>query len=204
MIKFLRGITPSGAPLQQAATLRTALTRLLGNVILLRDDHDSNRFYPRFNLHTTSSFHAFDASKHGLLIELHNGYYFRNQDKLWADCARRTIPALMQSTDMLMCGEDLGFVPACVPSVMRELGVIGLRIQRMPGAESPEGVPPDPLPPPPFSFATLALCVSSAFASSACLALSHLKVCVSRDLLPVCVPVCDKEDTTAEAAWRTR
>jgi 4-alpha-glucanotransferase len=39
---------------------------------------------------------------------------------------------------MLVCGEDLGFVPACVPPVMHELGLIGLRIQRMasePGAE---------------------------------------------------------------------
>jgi len=40
---------------------------------------------------------------------------------------------------MLMCGEDLGFVPACVPPVMHELGVVALRIQRMSGAESPEG-----------------------------------------------------------------
>lgn len=33
---------------------------------------------------------------------------------------------------MLVCGEDLGMIPACVHPVMEELGIIGLRIQRMP------------------------------------------------------------------------
>ena len=112
---------------------------LLANVILLQDDADPDRFYPRFQLMATSSFAAFDAAKHGILRRMHDGYFYTNQDDLWAACARKTVPALMRSTDMLMCGEDLGFVPTCVPPVMHELGVIGLRIQRMPGTESPEG-----------------------------------------------------------------
>ncbi|MCB0543365.1 MAG: 4-alpha-glucanotransferase, partial [Saprospiraceae bacterium] len=34
----------------------------------------------------------------------------------------------------LICGEDLGMVPHCVPDVMRELGILSLEIQRMPKA----------------------------------------------------------------------
>ncbi len=33
---------------------------------------------------------------------------------------------------MLVCGEDLGMVPACVPGVMDELKILSLEIQRMP------------------------------------------------------------------------
>jgi 4-alpha-glucanotransferase len=33
---------------------------------------------------------------------------------------------------MLICGEDLGMVPACVEGVMHELGILSLFIQRMP------------------------------------------------------------------------
>lgn len=33
---------------------------------------------------------------------------------------------------MLVCGEDLGMVPACVPDVMKQLGILSLEIQRMP------------------------------------------------------------------------
>jgi len=33
---------------------------------------------------------------------------------------------------MLICGEDLGMVPHCVPDVMKQLGMLSLEIQRMP------------------------------------------------------------------------
>lgn len=33
---------------------------------------------------------------------------------------------------MLICGEDLGLVPGCVPHVMKQLGILSLEIQRMP------------------------------------------------------------------------
>uniref|UniRef100_A0A0A9E522 4-alpha-glucanotransferase n=1 Tax=Arundo donax TaxID=35708 RepID=A0A0A9E522_ARUDO len=43
---------------------------------------------------------------------------------------------------MLACGEDFGLIPACVHPVMQELGLIGLRIQRMPSEPNTEfGIP---------------------------------------------------------------
>jgi 4-alpha-glucanotransferase len=33
---------------------------------------------------------------------------------------------------MLVCGEDLGMVPACVPDVMSQLQILSLEVQRMP------------------------------------------------------------------------
>jgi 4-alpha-glucanotransferase len=33
---------------------------------------------------------------------------------------------------MLICGEDLGMVPECVPDVMKQMGMLSLEIQRMP------------------------------------------------------------------------
>ena len=37
--------------------------------------------------------------------------------------------ALMRATDMLVCGEDLGMIPACVPPVMDQLGLVGAHLQ---------------------------------------------------------------------------
>ena len=42
------------------------------------------------------------------------------------------LPELKASTNMLICGEDLGMVPHCVPDVMSQLGILSLEIQRMP------------------------------------------------------------------------
>jgi 4-alpha-glucanotransferase len=124
---------------QAAARIRRELTALLGNVCLLRDDRDPNVFYPRFQLMVTPSFAALDPERHAPLRDFHDRYFYSDHDALWSARAKETLPALMRSNDMLICGEDLGFVPACVPGVMHELGIVGLRIQRMPGSESPEG-----------------------------------------------------------------
>ena len=43
----------------------------------------------------------------------------RRQDDLWRAHALRVLPVLLDATDMLICGEDLGFVPACLPPVMQ-------------------------------------------------------------------------------------
>ena len=42
------------------------------------------------------------------------------------------LPALLDSTGMLACGEDLGMIPATVPQVMTDLRILSLEIQRMP------------------------------------------------------------------------
>ena len=59
-------------------------------------------------------------------------YFFRRQDEFWRKQALQKLPALKRVTNMLICGEDLGLVPACVPDVMRDLGLLSLEIQRMP------------------------------------------------------------------------
>ena len=54
----------------------------------------------------------------------------------------KKLPALLDSTSMLACGEDLGMIPACVPETMKELNILSLEIQRMP--KSPEKTFDDP------------------------------------------------------------
>ena len=42
------------------------------------------------------------------------------------------LPPLINSADMLVCGEDLGMIPACVSAVIDSLQILSLEIQRMP------------------------------------------------------------------------
>jgi 4-alpha-glucanotransferase len=42
---------------------------------------------------------------------------------------------------MLICGEDLGMIPASVPGVMADLNIIPLEIQRMPKGDTKYGLP---------------------------------------------------------------
>ncbi|ONM60893.1 4-alpha-glucanotransferase DPE2 [Zea mays] len=119
------------------------------NIVLIRDPEDSTKFYPRFNLEDTSSFRDLDEHSHwtsfyskNILRRLYYNYYFVRQENLWRQNALKTLPVLLNSSDMLACGEDLGLIPACVHPVMQELGLIGLRIQRMPSEPNLEfGIP---------------------------------------------------------------
>lgn len=115
---------------------------LLQNIVLIRDPEDARKFYPRFNLEDTSSFKELDDHNKNVLRRLYYDYYFYRQEDLWRKNALKTLPALLNSSDMLACGEDLGLIPSCVHPVMQELGLIGLRIQRMPNEPGQEfGIP---------------------------------------------------------------
>jgi 4-alpha-glucanotransferase len=81
--------------------------------------------------HTTSYQHL-EAHTRYQLKELYVNYFFRRQDDFWRKEAMLKLPELKRSTNMLICGEDLGMVPACVPDVMKQLGILSLEIQRMP------------------------------------------------------------------------
>jgi 4-alpha-glucanotransferase len=70
------------------------------------------------------------------LKDFYVDYFFRRQDDFWREQAMQKLPALKRVTPMLICGEDLGMVPACVPGVMKQLGLLTLEVQRMP----PKGV----------------------------------------------------------------
>lgn len=116
---------------EEVAATRKGLMALRQDVCLIPDPEDPDMFHPRFNLMATRSYSALAAPLRAALRHLHDDYFFRRQEDLWRASALSKLPALQAASDMLICGEDLGFVPACVPPVMKELGLVGLRIQRM-------------------------------------------------------------------------
>jgi 4-alpha-glucanotransferase len=112
--------------------LKSLLCDLIGNVILFEDRNAPGQFHFRFAVEKTPSFKRLDGRVHEGILALYRDYFFRRQDAMWQNEAMEKLPALKRATNMLICGEDLGFVPACVPDVMRQLGLLSLEVQRMP------------------------------------------------------------------------
>ena len=113
--------------------IKQALFDLISNVILFEEEGSfGQRFHFRFNMENTASFLALDTHNQQQLKELYLDYFYQRQDELWRREAMQKLPLLKQSTEMLVCGEDLGMVPHCVPEVMQQLGILSLEIQRMP------------------------------------------------------------------------
>jgi len=114
---------------ERNAKLKIGLFDLISNVILLPVD---GKYHCRFSMEQTLSFKNLPPDQQARLRELYVDYFFRRQDDFWMREAMQKLPALKRVTNMLICGEDLGLVPACVPEVMRDLGFLSLEIQRMP------------------------------------------------------------------------
>lgn len=112
--------------------LSAGLCELIGNLILFPEDGSSDAFHFRFGIEKTSSFQVLDPRTRSLVWDLYVDYFFRRQDNFWRNEAMNKLPALKRATNMLICGEDLGLVPECVPDVMRQLGFLSLEVQRMP------------------------------------------------------------------------
>eukprot|EP01105_Mastigella_eilhardi_P007991 TRINITY_DN1975_c1_g1_i1.p1 TRINITY_DN1975_c1_g1~~TRINITY_DN1975_c1_g1_i1.p1 ORF type:complete len:957 (-),score=278.96 TRINITY_DN1975_c1_g1_i1:62-2878(-) len=90
-------------------------------------------FTLRYSVTETRSFSELDGGLQYNIRALYTHFVYHRHDGLWADKARAKLPAIKASTDMLICGEDLGDrVPACVAAQMRELEILSLNIQRMP------------------------------------------------------------------------
>ena len=113
--------------------LKFGLFDLISNVIFFEEE-DSNmqQFHFRINMESTTSFRDLDGYSKEKLKALYVNYFFKRQDDFWKKEAMHKLPSLKRSTNMLVCGEDLGMVPECVPDVMRQLGMLSLEIQRMP------------------------------------------------------------------------
>lgn len=111
--------------------IRNGLYDLISNLILL-DSGDGLHYHFRIAMDQTLSYKHLDSDTQQKLHSLYIDYFFRRQDELWMKEAMNKLPQLKRSTDMLICGEDLGMVPAAVPGVMRNLGILSLEIQRMP------------------------------------------------------------------------
>ena len=113
--------------------MKQALFDCISNVILLEPEGSNGQdFHFRISMSSTLSFRYLDQDVKWRLEELYVNYFFRRQDEFWKKEAMDKLPALKRSTNMLICGEDLGMVPGCVPEVMNQLGMLSLEIQRMP------------------------------------------------------------------------
>jgi 4-alpha-glucanotransferase len=113
--------------------LKTGLFDLISNFILIEEeDSQQTKFHFRIAMESTLSFQHLNYDVQQKLKSLYTNYFYERQEDFWYREAMQKLPQLKHATDMMVCGEDLGMVPHCVPNVMAQLGILSLEIQRMP------------------------------------------------------------------------
>ena len=102
------------------------------DTLFLEDPRRKGFWHPRICGEKTQRFAALPLGLKKRYLRLSEDFFWHRHEEFWKESALRKLPALLRSTDMLACGEDLGMIPACVPSVMEQLNILSLEIQRMP------------------------------------------------------------------------
>lgn len=112
--------------------IRDGLYSLCNEVLFVRDKREPYKFHPRITAQYNYSYRDLDDGAKDAFNRLYNEFFYRRHSQYWRDQAMTKLPTLISSTSMLVCGEDLGMVPESVPSVMNELQILSLEIERMP------------------------------------------------------------------------
>jgi len=102
------------------------------DLLFLEYEKAGNRYYPRIAGYSTKAYRRLSKELQDAYCRIHEDFYYRRHSRFWEESAMRKLPAIVSSTEMLCCGEDLGMIPDCVPQVMEKLRILSLEIQRMP------------------------------------------------------------------------
>ncbi|MDD3495200.1 MAG: 4-alpha-glucanotransferase [Dysgonamonadaceae bacterium] len=112
--------------------IRKGLMELCTEVLFVKDRMDQNKFHPRITAQFTYSYRYLDDAVKHAFNRIYDDFFYNKHNEFWREQAMKKLPPLISATSMMACGEDLGMVPQCVPSVMQELQILSLEIQRMP------------------------------------------------------------------------
>ncbi len=106
---------------------KSTMINFYHNIALLKVDEDS--YTTTWFYYNSRAFHSLSDHEKYLLSELLNS---KNSESMfiWEAQGLKLLDFMKNSQDMLVCAEDLGTIPACVPKVLEELKILGLHITR--------------------------------------------------------------------------
>ena len=112
--------------------LKNALYGLINEVLFIEDAEQKGHYHPRISAQSTYVYRSLSEYERWCFDKLYNDFYYHRHNDFWYGKAMWKLPPLINATDMLVCGEDLGMIPDCVASVMSGEKILSLEIQRMP------------------------------------------------------------------------
>ena len=117
---------------EEDVTIRDTLYSLQSNVLFLVDHKNPELVHPRISAQLDTCYETLWEHDKNNFNRLYNDYFYRRNNHFWYEEAMKKLPRLVEATKMLVCAEDLGMVPDCVPWVINQLNILSLEIQSMP------------------------------------------------------------------------
>jgi 4-alpha-glucanotransferase len=103
-------------------------------------EYEKDRYFPTWFYRESRAYASLSEEERGKLEALLEERK-ADSEKIWEDRGRALLLMLAASSSMLPCAEDLGAVPDCVPRVLGDLNILGLRVVRWYREWDKEGQP---------------------------------------------------------------
>ena len=117
---------------ERSKVICDGLMRLHDEVLFVEDPVKLGHYHPRISAWQSYIYQSMPEYQRHAFDALYNDFYYYRHNDFWYHEAMKKLPPLLSATDMLVCGEDLGMIPHCVPAVMDQLQILSLEVQRMP------------------------------------------------------------------------
>ena len=122
----------SGKEDKKSRIIQKGLYVICNELLFIKDKHRPDRFHPRISASNSYIYKELNSADQYAFDYLYRDYYYRRHNEFWKEQGYKKLFPLISCTDMLVCGEDLGMIPQCVPEVMQKLQILSLEIERMP------------------------------------------------------------------------
>lgn len=112
--------------------IQKGLYRIANEVLFLPDPYRKDTFHPRISAAQSFAYQDLPNHEKQAFDTLYWDFFYHRHNDFWKQQAYKRLIPLLYSTNMLICGEDLGMIPESVPEVMKNLQIFSLEVERMP------------------------------------------------------------------------
>ncbi|MDR1525589.1 MAG: 4-alpha-glucanotransferase [Tannerella sp.] len=123
---------------RKSQIIRDGLMLIANETLFLEDPYAAKCYHPRISAYKSYAYRELPDENRHAFDRLYHDFYFLRHNGFWKETALKRLTPLINGTEMLVCGEDLGMIPASVHEVMNKLQLFTLEIERMPKALNTE------------------------------------------------------------------
>ena len=121
--------------------IKDGLMRLAANVLFVKDQLDPDFLHPRIGAFREPVFQALGEEEQEAFMRIYRHYFHSRNTEYWISQASEKLGKIFSDTSLLICAEDLGFMPPHAEEVIDRLRILSLELQQMPKNDTQEFAP---------------------------------------------------------------
>jgi len=125
----------------QLEIIKDGLLKISSEILFIEDPYEKNKYHTRIQASQTYAFQELSEKDKTAFQQLSDHFFYERHTEFWKTVALKRLTPLVNCTEMLICGEDLGMIPKSVHEVMDELHILSLELERTPKVDSEEFTP---------------------------------------------------------------